>query len=313
MPPYRVTFSGQNLLVKADDKLIALDPVTPVNADLIFVSHAHFDHLLKRPSAPVLASKETVELAVARGSKICTFTDNYKNLKLVDSGHILGSRAIIFGKNEIMYTGDFAGRPRGFLGKLEPEGVRTLIIESTYGKKEYTFPSIATVVKTAMNMISGAYDKGLGVSLHGYTLGKAQLISYFFKTWRPLIFQRKIETINRIYRKYGVMIPEPDIVVDSPMELPEGPYLYVTPMGQKVESASVSISFTGWAIKYSKTSLPLSDHADHNELINFIKKVNPEIVITVYGFDREFAQELRKEGFNAQAFGDQQLDINQFL
>ncbi|MGC8661365.1 MAG: MBL fold metallo-hydrolase RNA specificity domain-containing protein [Nitrososphaeria archaeon] len=313
MLPYGISNIGSNLVIKSGGRLIALDPITPVSTDLIFVSHAHFDHLMRKATSPVIASKETVELATARGVKISTFVHKVDGIKLVDSGHILGSRALIAGKNEIMYTGDFAGRPRGFLGRLEPEHVKNLIIESTYGKKGYSFPSIASVLKIAMDTISRAYDNGLGVSLHGYTLGKAQLISYFFKAWRPLIFDRKVENINKIYRKYGITLPEPDRVVDESTELPNGPYLYVAPMGQRVNSAPVRISFTGWAIKGRNSSLPISDHADHDELINFVKTINPENVVTVHGFDRELAEELRKEGFKTQAFGDQQVDICNFM
>lgn len=313
MLPYGISNIGSNLVIKSGGRLIALDPVTPVSADLIFVSHAHFDHLMKKTTSPVIASKETVELATARGVKISAFTQELDGIRLVDSGHILGSRALIAGKNETMYTGDFAGRPRGFLGRLEPEHVKNLIIESTYGKKGYSFPSIASILKIAMGTVSRAYDNGLGVSLHGYTLGKAQLISYFFKAWRPLIFDRKVENINKIYRKHGITLPEPDCVVDETTELPNGPYLYVAPMGQRVNAAPVMISFTGWAIKGRNSSLPISDHADHDELISFVKAINPENVVTVHGFDRELAEELRKEGFNAQAFGDQQIDICNFM
>ncbi len=313
MLPPGISIVDGTILIKAGEKRVALDPLAPVNADLVFISHAHFDHLMKRVKLPVIASKETVELASARGVRIDEHVDNHEGLSLTDSGHILGSRALIVGKNEIMYTGDFAGRPRGFLGKLEPVHVKSLIIESTYGKKGYSFPSTASVVKMAMSKISKAYDRGLGVSLHGYTLGKAQLISYFFKSWRPLIFDRKVEIINKIYRAHGINLPEPDLVVNGPEELPHGPYIYVAPMGKARGASPVSIYFTGWAIRGGNSSLPISDHADHDELINFVRAVNPENVITVYGFDRELAEELRRDGFRAQAIGDQQMDICHFL
>ena len=313
MLPHGISVVDGNILIKAGDKTIALDPISPVSADLAFISHAHFDHLMRKVNLPVIASLETVELASARGVKIKEHVNNLEGVSLVDSGHILGSRALIVGKNEIMYTGDFAGRPRGFLGKLEPVHVKILIIESTYGKKGYTFPPIAGVIKMAMNTISKAYDRGLGVSLHGYTLGKAQVISYFFKSWRPLIFDGKIEIINKIYRKHGINLPEPDMIVNGPEELPRGPYIYVAPMGKARGATPVSIYFTGWAIRGGNSALPLSDHADHDELINFVRAVNPENVITVGGFDRELAQELKRDGFRAQAIGDQQMDIRHFF
>ncbi len=309
----KIAFSRSGILVKHSEKVIALDPEENVKADITFVSHAHMDHLLKREKNTVLASRETIDLAVERGVKIPRFIEQYEDIKLVDSGHILGSRAIVIGKNDIMYTGDFSQRDRGFLKKLEPFNVKVLIVESTYGKKGYSFPPTASVIESVMKMISEAYDAGMGVSLHGYTLGKAQLIEYLFQTWRPLIVHKNIEKMNSVYRKFGIKIPVPDKIVERSSELPETPFVYVAPTYENVENVYYSIRFTGWARVISRYAVPLSDHADHDELLNFIKKVNPETVITVHGFDRELAKELRSLGFRAFAFSDQQLDLDSFI
>jgi putative mRNA 3-end processing factor len=309
----KVAFSRAGILIKHNDKIIALDPEERVKADLTFVSHAHMDHLLKNEKNTVLASKETIELARERGIKIRNFVEAFDDVQLIDSGHILGSRAIIIGKNEIMYTGDFSQRDRGFLKKLEPVNVRLLIIESTYGKKGYKFPPTATIIESVMKIISKAYDAGMGVSLHGYTLGKAQLIEYLFQSWRPLIVHRNIERMNVVYRKFGINIPKPDVIVQNLLHVPDTPYIYVAPTYESVSNVYASIRFTGWAKHISNYAVPLSDHADHDELISFVKKVNPETIITVHGFDKEFAKELRSLGFRAFAFSDQQLDLDSFI
>ena len=309
----KIAFSRSGILVKHAEKVIALDPEENIKADLTFVSHAHMDHLLRKERNTVLASRETVELAVERGVKIQNHIEEHDDLKLVDSGHILGSRALVIGKNEIMYTGDFSQRDRGFLKKLEPINVKVLIVESTYGKKGYSFPPTASVIESVMNMISEAYDAGMGVSLHGYTLGKAQLIEYLFQTWRPLVVHKNIEKMNAVYRKFGINIPVPDMVIERSSQLPEAPFVYVAPTYEDVENVFYSIRFTGWTRIISKYAVPLSDHADHDELLSFIKKVNPETVITVHGFDKELAKELRGLGFRAFAFSDQQLDLDSFI
>ncbi|MGC8599965.1 MAG: MBL fold metallo-hydrolase RNA specificity domain-containing protein [Nitrososphaeria archaeon] len=309
----KVAFSKSGILIKHNDKVIALDPEERVKADLTFVSHAHMDHLLKNEKNTVLASKETVELARERGVKINSYVEAFDDVQLIDSGHILGSRAIIIGKNEIMYTGDFSQRDRGFLKKLEPVSVRLLIIESTYGKKGYRFPPTASIIESVMKMISEAYDAGMGVSLQGYTLGKAQLIEYLFQSWKPLIVHRNIEKMNAVYRKFGINIPKPDAVVQNFSQVPDTPFVYVAPTYEYVNNVYYSIKFTGWAKFISNYAVPLSDHADHDELISFVKRVNPEIIITVHGFDKEFAKELRSLGFRAFAFTDQQLDLDSFI
>lgn len=309
----KIAFSPAGVLIKHEDKTISLDPEERVKTDITFVSHAHMDHLLRKEAGLVLASKETIEIARARGIKISNFTESYKDLNLVDSGHILGSRALLIGKNEILYTGDFSQRERAFLRKLDPINVKVLIMETTYGKKGYVFPPTATIVESVMKLIAEAYDSGMGISLHGYTLGKAQLIEYFFKSWRPLVVHKNIENINQVYRAHGISIPKPDLVVKSSNDLPNPPFLYVAPTYEVVENVYASVKFTGWAKRIGRKAVPLSDHADHDELVNFVKKVNPEIVITVHGFDKEFAEELRQMGFKAYSFSEQQLDLDAFI
>lgn len=309
----KIAFTRSGILVKHAEKIIALDPDENVKADLTFVSHAHMDHLLRRERNTVLASRETVELAVERGVKIQNYVESYKDMELVDSGHILGSRALVIGKNEIMYTGDFSQRDRGFLKKLEPKNVKVLIVESTYGKKGYSFPPTASIIENVMRMISEAYNAGIGISLHGYTLGKAQLIEYLFQSWRPLVVHKNIEKMNAVYRRFGINIPIPDMVIERSSQLPEAPFVYVAPTYESVYNVYASIRFTGWARVISRYAVPLSDHADHDELLNFIKKVNPELVITIHGFDKELAKELRGLGFKAFAFSDQQLDLDSFI
>jgi putative mRNA 3-end processing factor len=309
----KIAFSSAGILVKHEGKVIALDPERNVSADLTFVSHAHLDHLLRKERNTVLTSRETLEIARARGVSISRYIESYPGLRMVDSGHILGSKALIIGKNEIMYTGDFSQRERGFLKKLEPENVRVLIMESTYGRKEYTFPPTAKVLDHVMRLIGEAYDNGLGVSLHGYTLGKAQLIEYLFQSWRPLVVHANIERINRIYRRFGIRIPEPDKIARSEDDLPDPPYVYVAPMHLNVSRAYYSIRFTGWARSLGLSAVPLSDHADYMELVSFVKKVNPELVILMHGFDREFAEDLREMGFRAYAFSEQQIDLDTYI
>ncbi len=303
---------GDTVIVKYGGKKIALDPETNLDVDLIFVSHAHMDHLLRRPKRPIIASRETVEVAGVRGVRVDGFYESLDGISLIDSGHILGSRAIMFGDGDLLYTGDFAGRPRGFLKSLPPVHAKVLIMESTYGKAGYVFPPTGVVVEETMKLIAGAYDFGEGVSLHGYSLGKAQLLSYLFKSWRPLVINRRVYAINEVYRRHGVNLPTPDLVVDSQDEIKLKPFVYITHMSEHVEKAALNIRFTGWAKAVREQAMPLSDHADYNELIGFVKKVNPELVITVHGFKAELAAKLRSLGFNARPAGGYQKSLDEF-
>ena len=55
---------------------------------------------------------------------------------------------------------------------------------------------------------------------------------------------------------------------------------------------------------------PLSDHADHPELLRAVELVDPRLTLTVHGHTREFAAELRRSGRDARALGQvEQLEL----
>ena len=149
----------------------ALDPHSRARADYTFVSHAHMDHM-HAPSKGerIIASDATRELARARGYDLGETTEGAEGVELLDSGHILGSRAIRI-EDEVYYTGDASGRARAFLGKCRTRQARILVMETTYGTPEYVFPSTAKLVKEVNGLIASAYDRGVPVVLMGYPLG----------------------------------------------------------------------------------------------------------------------------------------------
>ncbi|HET7535854.1 MAG TPA: MBL fold metallo-hydrolase RNA specificity domain-containing protein, partial [Candidatus Didemnitutus sp.] len=75
---------------------------------------------------------------------------------------------------------------------------------------------------------------------------------------------------------------------------------------------------TGWALdgrtKYQygcDAAFPLSDHADYNDLLAFVDRVQPKTVYTLHGFAKEFAATLRQRGVEAWAIGHgNQLELS---
>ena len=87
-----------------------LDPKGPAKADFTFVSHAHVDHMhTPSKNANVIASDATRELASARGYDLGATVEHAEGVETMDSGHILGSRAIRI-EEEVYYTGDASDR-----------------------------------------------------------------------------------------------------------------------------------------------------------------------------------------------------------
>lgn len=56
--------------------------------------------------------------------------------------------------------------------------------------------------------------------------------------------------------------------------------------------------------------LPLSDHADYHELLDFVAQVAPRKVYTTHGYDQAFAAELRRRNYDAWSLsGRDQLEF----
>ena len=317
--------------VELGSRRYVLDPHTHVRADYTFVSHAHMDHMhTPSKNERVIASSLTTELAKARGYDLGETIEEADGVELLDSGHILGSRAIRI-QDEVYYTGDASGRARAFLGKCRTRQARILVMETTYGVPEYVFPSTAKLVKEVNGLIASAYDRGAPVVLMGYPLGKAQLLSYFFSSWEPLFYYDSVDVMNRIHMAHGVPL-KPGNRFDASKDrdrLPRGPWVMVSPMASgrsrlmahlKKEYGAVLVAFSGWALgpgyRYTMGadySFPLSDHCDYKELIDLVQAVSPEMVYTVHGFAAEFARDLRKMGFSARPLAAYQSSLSDYL
>jgi putative mRNA 3-end processing factor len=319
----------KGLFLEMGTKKIALDPTRKVSADYIFISHAHSDHLPKSVGdATVIASEETVSLARQRGLRIERHQDSAPGIQLVDTGHILGSRGLL-ADGVFYYTGDLGGRSRGFM--KAPRRVRcgTLLIESTYGRPQYRFPPLATVLRTANELISSAIEAGRPAFIEGYPLGKSQVLTYLFQSWSPLHVFGTVKTYNDIYRDFGVDLPSPSRHIKTADELRrekgKGSLIIApsTSVKGEVRSAVSDINamvlrFTGWALLRSAgfhdtSMLPISDHADYFELIKFVEQCRPDEVITTHGYASDFAISLKRLGYSARALGQRQFRITDYL
>jgi putative mRNA 3-end processing factor len=149
-----------------------------------------------------LATRETKEIANLRGHDLTNHVEHLDDFRLYDSGHILGSRGVIF--DDIFYTGDISTRNRGFLCGASIPKCKVLITECTFGRPEFVFPQVDELVKRVNEIIAEMYHKGKPVLLLGYQLGKAQTISYLFGHWEPLYYHDSVKEMNDIHRRLGI-------------------------------------------------------------------------------------------------------------
>jgi len=304
---------------------IHLDPKHGTNNGVSFVSHAHIDHLHNQNDGLVLTTKQTSEIAKLRGYYIHNFVEEFENFSMLDTGHILGARGLLFGDG-VFYTGDICTRQRGFLPGARVPKCKTLIMECTFGLPEFVFVSVNKTIKKVNGIISEMYTKGKPVILLGYELGKAQILSDLFAHWEPLYYHDSVKKMNDLHRSFGINLK--DAIGHTQAEnaglLDKKPWVMVAPnmSGKspfvnymKSKYDAITIGFSGWAqssrfvfARQHDYSIALSDHCDYNELIDLVKRSNPEKVYTVHGFVDEFAKDLVKIGFDAQPLREESLD-----
>lgn len=314
-----------NGIVSTHDGIqVNLDPKKGTENGITFVSHAHIDHLHRQNGGLVLTSKQTSEIAKVRGYSIENYREEYENFSLIDAGHILGAKGLLFG-DEVFYTGDISIRERAFMKGAKAPKCKVLITECTFGMPEYVFPKIDDIVKRVNEIISDSYSRGKPVILLGYELGKAQILSYLFSHWAPYYYD-SVKKVNDVYRKFGVDLH--DSIGHSEAEssglLNKKPWLMIAPnlsgknafvQHMKSKYDAITVGFSGWAqsprfafARQHDYSIPLSDHCDYTELLQLVKDCNPEKIYTVHGFVEEFASDLVKLGYDAQPLSENALD-----
>lgn len=318
----RVTHGQSGISVDYREQTILLDPSRDGDCDVAFVSHAHIDHLHRRTkdSSKVLSSPETKKLAGARGYDIADAVEDHDGFELVDTGHILGSRGLLIGGDEVFYTGDLSIRERAFMKPGKLPRAKTLIIESTFGRPEYVFPELSEVNHRTNTVIAEMYNLGIPVILMGYTLGKAQLLTRMFGDWDPIYIHDSVAKMNAVYAELGIELK--DSITYSEAESQgllskNRPWVMIAPlMGSKSSFVkemkerygAVTIGFTGWGAAGSRYKymtgldyvMPLSDHCDYSELVEAVSQCAPEKIYTFHGFADQFARSLRGMGYDAQ-------------
>ncbi|MDW8044808.1 MAG: exonuclease [Nitrososphaerota archaeon] len=325
-----VKYEG-GIIVEHGSFKVMLDPIRAPSNRIIFISHAHVDHIPNSANnGCIITSNETAFLARVRGIDLGNTKEGLDGLELIDSGHILGARGLLIG-GDVFYTGDIAGRARGFLPKGKGVKCKVLIIESTYGKEGFIFPPLVKILDEVNRLIADLFSKGVPVVLMGYPLGKAQILSYLFSNWDPIYVHGSIERMNRAYIDLGVKLPDKFRSYSEAMEkgwLSRKPWVLIAPLYSgrsnfirrlKKDFGAVTIAFTGWSIipqyRYAMMvdhAYPLSDHCDLEELIGIVKECDPEKVYTTHGFSSELATYLRRLGFDAEPLLNFQRSITDY-
>ena len=282
-----------------------------------FVSHAHADHIARHQLA--LATHGTACLYRHRlGPQHRVLEMSYRTplefaglrLTAFPAGHCLGSAMLLAddGQQSLLYTGDFKLGPSATSEPAELPHADILVMESTFGRPHYRLPRRETVVAQLLELVQAALAEGKTPIINAYPLGKSQEVTKLLtQSSVPVLQHQAVFEISRIYQDCGVDLGDFALYDGQPLAghavvtLPRSARRFRLPsLGR-----TVSIAVTGWAMDESTKyrlgvdhALPLSDHADYDQLIETVRRVEPREIFCTHG-PAEFADHLRDLGFNA--------------
>lgn len=289
-----------------------------------FVSHAHADHVSgARRTKTMLASWETLDLMHARGcapksaSVSSTLRHDSAKIELLNAGHILGSRQLFVDNgSSLVFTGDFKLRDSLTQKGAEVRECDTLLMECTYGLPQFDFPPADKTHDEIASWVSSELKQGHSVVLGGYSLGKAQELIKLLNEFNGIVpvVDSSIEKICQVYGRHGVRLERVNENSIEGSELLKRQFVAVYPYQQANLQLAQSLSefygrqvsvgvASGWSLvgrtPEAHAAFCLSDHADFNELVEYVELARPRRVVCAFGYNRLFAKELQRRGFNA--------------
>jgi Cft2 family RNA processing exonuclease len=282
-----------------------------------FISHAHHDHMA--PHEYALCTPETSALYQFRLGprptlelplRVATAWGGLQ-LTLYPAGHCLGS-AMLLAEDQghsLLYTGDFKLGPSATAAPAELVPAETLVIESTFGHPDYRWPRREVAIEQLLEVVHQSLAAGRTPVVEAYALGKAQEVTRLLaQAGLPVAQHRAVHQISKIYESLGVDLGGPTLCERRPAP---GEVWIVPPGAARGNPlpGEVRIAVTGWAIdgrtKYRlgvDHAVPLSDHADYDDLVEAVRRVSPRQVFCWHG-PESFVDRLQDLGFDAHPLG----------
>lgn len=308
---------SNGVAIRAGETKLLLDPLEsdPVIPD-IFITHAHYDHAkgFQLPVQRKHSTRETRELYEAYAGRE---VGNWEQIRVGrrlqlgaveveahDAGHVLGSVQfeIITHDENLVYASHLNFTDTLLTKAAEVAPCDTLVLEAAFPTSSQTLPNresvVAEIVKWALECIRDHRVPTLAAE----TIGLAQELIRVFNTWTelPVIVHNQIAQVSQVYAKNGVglhcqnagtaeassLIEEARCVAIIPRRFDttrfgEFRVAYVTDSPTRVERDAGRI-------------FALSDQADLDQLLSFVREARPKTVLTVRGGAKVLAELVSK-------------------
>jgi putative mRNA 3-end processing factor len=318
----RVGWANGILIAPSDSRLL-FDPVQgrPLREDSqVFITHAHSDHTYGfSTAARKYSTQETLHIYEAlrdrKVKNVRTFSVGEKvriddtEISVLNAGHMLGSCQYHIAAPEFtaIYTGDINCVDTLTTQAADHGPCDYLIVEATYGHPSYVFPPRSTMYADIVSWTMSEVKEGKIPTFQVYSSGKPQEVTRLFNVYMkiPVVCAPTIARAHRVHTKSGVKLEYIDSSTpDGKRMLKKGGCVYITTTNgdHMPQNASRAIT-TGWALRQAFrkfTSFPLSSHADHDQLLDFVRRANPKRVYVFTGYSDMLAAEIeRKLGIRA--------------
>lgn len=273
------------------------------------VTHAHADHMvglgksLKQCQVTIMtpATKDIIDALkgpqwLARGAVKTldfgeAFTHGNETLTLHYADHILGTAQVLVEdkeKTRILYTSDFK------YSRTPLVETDILVMEATYGDPVRVRPFSMMVEGMLVSLVEQGLKRG-SVYVFGYhgKLQKMMRILHEAKIKTPFIVPTKIYEVSKVCERHGMELGKQIIPFDgdeaqSILSQKEPAIVFYHSYSRKrVENEALQIHASGWEFRKpcrrvgeNKYVVALSDHSDFNELLEYVERCNPKMVIT---------------------------------
>ena len=311
-------------MIESNNVRISLDR-RERESDIDFISHAHTDHLgAARSSKGILASQQTMDLIEsAYGLSVRNRASCAENMRLLEAGHMLGSRQLSVDCEKagarITYTGDFQTSKSRTARRIEAVDSDVLIMDSTYADSLLRFDDKEEVESALQDWTIGKIRKGI-VIFSAYAMGKAQeLIAILNEVGIKPLVSRKISRVSMVYQANGVRLDYSSaydsdesygsLIRDNFVGITDSRGLASFKAG--LQAAHNKRVYTAVATGFAKifrfdtdAQFALSDHADFSQSVEYIEASRSSKVLTYGPNAGQFAANLSRDGYDAEPFSD---------
>lgn len=282
--------------------------------DLCFISHSHADYIGK--NRRILATDTTVRILTRGTGKIDSLTSPYRrrftlgplDLEMHPAGHVLGAAQLLIVRDgrRIVYTSDVNTRETATAERAEPIPCDVLALPATYGSAMYAFPPREEVVAGIEKFVEDCLNDRATPVLIANQVGTSQeLMQILGKAGHRLRVHRSIYDVAKIYKELGINLPGSRRFQGSPAKdevVIFPPILRRHASIRKLRKYRTAL-VTGRALDEAfvhrhrvDTAFPLSDSADHKELLAFVEATQASEIYLVGGHIEEFGATLRSRG-----------------